>query len=245
MSQFFKLLTRGIAALVLGFALVAAAPVVDVVAPGFDTPALAGGGDGEPKHGGPWQDDNESGVVNFLDGSHQELANDWGHSVALQWLWHLLNLIILVGGLAFFAHKGIRAVLRDRATGIQKELDESAEVKAEAEQRYQELEQRLSGFETEVARMREDAAKAIEAEKAAALKRAEETAARIRAAAEQTIRDEHHKATKALRSEAVQLAVELAERTLTAEVSDADRKRLATDFLQTLKSEGASGATHG
>ncbi|TVQ90420.1 MAG: hypothetical protein EA397_12600 [Deltaproteobacteria bacterium] len=222
--------------------LVFAAPVVEQVVPNLDTPAYAAG---DSKHGGPWEDDTGNGVPNFLDGENEALSDTWGFSPAMQWVWHLMNLLILVGGLVFLARKGIKAALKDRSTAVQKELDESAEVQAEAQGRYEELEQRLAGFEDEVATMKSEAAKAIEAEKAAALQRARETADRIRQSAERTILDEQHKATKVLRAEAVQLAVELAERTLTAELSEDDRKRLASDFLQTIRAEAPSGGPHG
>ena len=223
------------------------------------TPALAApdaGGHGDDSHGdeshgeghggghaaGPWEDDNHNGVANFFDAEDEHYANSWGHPVYLQWVWHLLNLLVLVGGIAFLARKPVAAALRDRFLGIKKDLDESAEVEQVARSRYEELERRLASFEDEVAQMKADAAKAAAVEKQEADARARDAVARVKESAERTIRDEAARATRALRAEAVDLAVQLAEETLRNEVGAADRQRLARDLLTTL---GANGGTHG
>jgi F-type H+-transporting ATPase subunit b len=243
-------MTSALLALVLGLG----APMVGVVAPFLDSPALAAGGaksadpgengDAQGAHhaGGPWDDDNHNGVPNFLDGADSHYANSWGHAPYLQWIWHALNLALLIGLIVWFGRKGVMAALRDRSLGIRVQLEESAGVHDAAQARYRELEQRLSGFEGEVSAMKADAQAAAAAEHAAALTRADEAAARVREAAERAIRDEVHRATRALRAEAVTLAVELAERTLVAEVGDGDRQRLASAFLESIRTDGA---THG
>lgn len=197
-------------------------------------------GDGDHHSTGPWDDDNHDGTANFLDGSDPEHANSWGHPVYLQWIWHLFNLAVLVGLLVYFGRRGIAAALRDRSLGIKNELESAAGERDQAQGRYQELELRLSRFEDEVATMKTDAQRAVEAERQASVERAEQAAERIREAAERSIRDETHRATVALRTEAVQLAVELAERTLQSEFDDRDRARLATDFLDSVRTQGSS-----
>lgn len=214
-----------------GLATAAAAPSAD----------HTDGAEGE-HHGasGPWGDDNHNGTANFLDGSDAHHANSWGHPVYLQWIWHLFNLTVLIGLLVYFGRRGISAALRDRSLGIKNELESAAGEREQAQGRFQELELRLSRFEDEVATMKSDAQRAVEAERQASVERAEQAAERIREAAERSIRDESHRATVALRTEAVQLAVELAERTLQSEFDDRDRARLATDFLDSVRTQGSS-----
>lgn len=236
----------------LVLALCVVAPLLGVIAPSLDTPALAAGGakgtdaaehgeEGEAHHpGGPWDDDNHNGVPNFLDGSDPHYANSWGHAPYLQWVWHALNLSLLIALIVWFGRKGVMAALRDRSLGIRSQLEESAGVHDAAQARYRELERRLSGFEGEVSAMKAEAQSSAAAEHQAALVRADEAAARVRDAAERAIRDEAHRATRALRAEAVTLAVELAERTLVAEVGDGDRQRLASAFLDSIRTDGAS-----
>lgn len=201
-------------------------------------------GEGHGDHGGhhsltAWGDDNDNGVANFLDTEDDHFANSWGHPVWLQWVWHLLNLVILVGGLAFLARKPIAAALRDRRLDIQKELDESAEREAAARARHEELERRLAGFEAEVAEMRATAEKTAAVEKAEIEQRAVEAAERVGQAAERAIRDETARARRELRAEAVELATRLAEETLRKQLGSEDRERLARDLLTSL------GASHG
>lgn len=199
-------------------------------------------------HGGghhvldPWADDNGNGTANFLDAEDEHYANSWGHPVWLQWVWHLLNLLILVGGLGFLARKPIAAALRDRSLGIKAKLDESADLEAAARARHEELQRRLAGFEAEVAEMRAEAENAAGSEKDEIMRRADESADRIAEAAERAIRDETARATRELRAEAVELATKLAEETLRNKLGAQDRERLARDLLTSL---GAQGGTHG
>lgn len=204
-----------------------------------------GDGHGGGHHGvEPLGDDDGDGTVNWLDSDHEAAAETPFGNVPAAGMWgfHLLNLLILVGVLVWFGRKPIGAFLRDRELGIRKELEDAAGVEAEARSRYQELEQRLAGFEDEVAKMRADAEHMAEVERQEAEKRAQEAAGRIADAAERAIRDETARATRTLRAEAVELAVQLAEDTLRKEVQSNDRERLARAFLDTLQ---ADGGTHG
>ena len=224
---------------------------------GDEHTADVAGADHDAAHGGdahhedghhvldPWADDNHNGTANFLDAEDEHYANSWGHPVWLQWVWHLLNLIVLVGGLGFLARKPIAAALRDRSLGIKKELDDSAELEAEARARHDELEQRLQGFEAEVAQMRTQAEKAAVTEKGEILTRANAAAERISDTAKRTIRDETARATRELRAEAVEIATKLAEDTLRKQLGVKDREQLARDLLTSLGTESATGGTHG
>lgn len=189
-----------------------------------------------------WGDDNGNGTPNFLDTEDDHFANSWGHPVWLQWIWHGLNLLVLLGGIGFLVRKPIGAALRDRSLEVQRDLDESAAREAEARAKFEELERRLQGFEAEVAAMREEAARAAATEKAEIEARAQDAATRIGQAAERAIRDETARARRELRAEAVELAVQQAEETLRKQVGNADRQRLAEDLLTSL---GAQGGKHG
>lgn len=209
----------------------------------------AHGGDHGGDHGGhhaiePLADDDGDGTINWLDADHDAGAETsfGAMPAAAMWGFHLLNLLILVGALGWFGRKPIAAFLRDRELGIRKELEDAAGVEADARSRYEELEQRLAGFEDEVAKMRADARHMAEVERQDAEKRAHEAAGRIADAAERAIRDETARATRTLRAEAVEIAVQLAEDTLRKEVRSNDRERLARAFLDTLQ---ADGGTHG
>ena len=91
--------------------------------------------------------------------------------------------------------------------------------------------------------MRAEAENAAQVEHDRAVKRAQETAARIRESASRSIRDETQRATQELRTEAVEIAVKLAEETLRNEVGGDDRQRLARDLLASLGTD--AGGTHG
>ncbi len=76
-------------------------------------------------------------------------------------------------------------------------------------------------------------------EEAKLVARARDEGQRIGAVAERKIRDEVNRARVALRTEAVDLAVQLAENTLRGAIGSSDQQRLAREFLDSLKKDEA------
>ena len=175
------------------------------------TPVLAAGGGGQPEG---WM-----------------LAN----------LFHLFNLALFVGVVAFLTRKMIPEALKNRAARIEKELDESNRLRREAQARYDELEARLNRFEAEFDEMRADATRASEREVALIGERAENEVAQIKAGAEKAIRDEVNAARAALHQQAVSLALNVAEEQLRGRINAADQDRLARDLLGTVKEANGHG----
>lgn len=197
----------------------------------------AGGEHGDDEHhsGGHHVDytgdADGDGMPNWMD------FDDPGEDSALvldNLLFHGLNLLILIGLGFFFARRPILDAVRARSLDIRKELVDSAKARDEAQQKYAELEARLGAFEEEVSKMRAEGEADARKEEAALIARANEAADRIAETAERNIRDEVARAQYALRKEAVELAVQLAEQTLSSQVGADDNKRLARQFLDSL-----------
>jgi F-type H+-transporting ATPase subunit b len=178
-------------------------------------------------------DDDHDGTANWID-SDSELY------VIKPIAFHVLNLAILGAILGFVLRGPIGDALRNRASGIRKELSEAASARDEAKRRADALAARLAKFEDEVTAMRDQAKAEAAAEEARLVKRAHEEAARIAEASQKSIRDELVRAQVALRKDAVDLAVQLAESTLREQVQPDDQKRLAEAFLASLNQEGSS-----
>ncbi len=154
---------------------------------------------------------------------------------------HLFNLILFVGVVAFLTRKMIPEALKNRAARIEKELNESNRLRREAQARYDELEARLNRFEAEFDQMRSDATRAGEREVALIEERATNEVAQIKAGAEKAIRDEVNAARAALHQQAVTLALSVAEEQLRGRISAADQDRLAQDLLGTVKEANGHG----
>lgn len=152
-------------------------------------------------------------------------------------IFHVINLVILFGGLTYLLRGKIRDALANRAGQVKRDIDDSNTARKEAKHRYEELEARLLSFEGELSKMREDAVVEANKEKAAILVQAETDAARVKEAAERSIRDETARARASLQREAARLSIDLARERLAAEVNADDDQRLLGDFLSTVQGE--------
>ena len=109
---------------------------------------------------------------------------------------HAANLVILLLVLKFAAGKMIKSAVANRAKRIQTHLEESNEMRKDAQDRFDQLESRLSHMESEVETMRTDAAASAEREAELIRKQTEADVKRIQEAAEHTIKNETEKPEK-------------------------------------------------
>ena len=163
------------------------------------------------------------------------------HAEGIPWakmLVHALNLAILLGLIAWAARKPIKDAIASRSLAIKKDMDEINALRKSAQDRFAEIEARLQGYDKKLAEMKTDAEREAAAEAREIAARAERDAAQIQQAAERTIRDETLRARHALRRDAVELAVKLAEEQLRHQITEDDQRRLAAEFLGTVKENG-------
>lgn len=180
-----------------------------------------------------WTGDlDNDGVPNWRDSTTGSEPNE--HYMVRKLAWHLFNLLVILGVIFWMARRPVTDAIRNRAHDIRKEITDAARMRDEAMQRHEELGARLARFEDEVAQMKAAAAEEARQEEQKLVDRARAEAVRIQQTAERSIRDEVVRAQVALRKEAVDLAVQLAEQTLRAEVGPEDHKRLARQFLASL-----------
>lgn len=200
---------------------------------GLGSAAFAsGGGDegGAEYHACYSCDDDHDGTANWMD-------DDSGDYVASSVAFHGFNLILFIGLIYFGAGASINDAVRGRALTIKRDISEAATVRDEAQARHDEVSGRLARLERELAEMAERTKAEAAAEEKSLRERADANAQRIATTAQQQIRDEANRARLALRRDAVEIAVKLAEGILTEAVQPADQRRLASEFLDTIKGE--------
>jgi F-type H+-transporting ATPase subunit b len=170
----------------------------------------------------------------------------------LKLLLHAFNLALLLGLLGFLLRGRIRDALADRSVRIKREMDEINDLRKVAQERYTEIEARLQGYDKKLGELKADAEQEAAAEAKEIAARAERDALQIQKAAERTIRDETIRARQALRHDAVELAVKLAEEQLKQQITEEDQRRFASEFLDTVQSNGngvhkpgSKGVDHG
>ncbi len=155
---------------------------------------------------------------------------------------HAGNLVLLLGGLGFLLRGRIVTALAARSERIAREIQGAGAAEAEAKAKFEELSEKLDGFEATLAEMRKEADHLAEADRNELIARAEREVAAIQSGAKRSIRDEQLRATDALRAEAAKLAVGLAARQVSANIDENDHARLDGEFLKAL---GAEEASHG
>ena len=157
---------------------------------------------------------------------------------------HAFNLALLLGVLYYFLADRIRDALANRSASWKRRIEDTQKAEHAAQTRFDEIERKLSGFEKELSRMRENAEAEAVKERELILSRADRQVEQIQTAARRSIRDETARARQQLRSDAAVLAVELATQKVASDISGTDRERLTSDFLSQLTTD-ASGVGHG
>jgi F-type H+-transporting ATPase subunit b len=144
---------------------------------------------------------------------------------------HSVNLAVLIGVLFFLLKTPISDFLKFRRTIIKEQLEASHEARGAAEARQSELEERLAGFDAELAGIldgvRQDAAN----ERKRTLEQAEQAATQLEAAAHRTVEEELRRTRTELRDETVEQVVRMATELLGQTVQAKDRQRMAADYL--------------
>jgi F-type H+-transporting ATPase subunit b len=187
-----------------------------------------GEGDHAGEHHYYTHDDDGDGTPNWRDSDSGETY------VLMDLIFHLINLLILMGIFAYAARPAVSAFFRNRALAIRTELTDTKEARDAAAAGHAEIVARLAKVEQEVADIDSKAAELAAHEHKQLVARAHAEASRIGDTAKRNIRDEVARARNDLRKEAVELAVALAENTLRANVNRSDQQELARQFLDSL-----------
>ncbi len=155
----------------------------------------------------------------------------------------IMNLVLLIAVIVYFAGKPIRDFFNARRATIQDDLHAAAEFRREAEARYAKWQRKLVDLEAELEQIRATSRERAEAERERIVADANATAERIRSEATAAIEQELRRSRKVLGEEAANLSVELAADLLREHVTDADRNRLVTEFIERVERTADAGAS--
>ncbi len=147
-------------------------------------------------------------------------------------LWRVLNLGVLLWVIIKFAGKPVREFFAGRRETLLKGVQEAQEAKAAAEKIYSEYQSKLAGLEGELVEMEKQAQLEAEREKERMRQETEALVAKLQQQTRQMADQEVATAQRTLRNEAARLAIEVAERLVTENVSDDDRKLMVENYLE-------------
>jgi F-type H+-transporting ATPase subunit b len=145
--------------------------------------------------------------------------------------WEVVNFIGLIVLLVYFLKKPLVTFFSERTAQIQKDLDDARDQRERAEALIAEYKEKIAGMEQELEKMRIELKMSAETESEKIRMSAERMAASIVESARMTADQEVRKAKVALKAEAVELAMEMAETLIREKIGEDDRTRIIEDYL--------------
>ncbi|MGB9783092.1 MAG: F0F1 ATP synthase subunit B [Moorellaceae bacterium] len=146
-------------------------------------------------------------------------------------LWQVLDLLIVMGVLYVLLYKPLGKILAEREAKIEGSLQDAAAAKEKAEKLLQEYEAQMAGARREAQAIIERAGRMGEEMREEMIKRAREEANRTLEQARAEIAGEKAKALAAIREEAANLAILVAQKIIRKSLTADDQKRLLEESL--------------
>lgn len=173
-----------------------------------------------------------SGIA-FASGAEAE-----GKSHIMEWVWKVVNFGILVFILVKFLGKPLKNFLKQRTELIQKTLDEARQARELAEKALREVEEKLKGKDKEIEGIISSARQSGQKEQEFLISEGERLSKKIIEQAKVNIDFELKKAKEAIKAEAVELAMELAEKKLKDKLTPEEQEKLLEESLSKLEVRG-------
>jgi len=173
-------------------------------------------------------------AILLLSFSVPAFAVDGGEhpSIFQMYLWPVINFLILVAIIIFVAKKmDIKGYFRKRTELIEQSIREAREAKELALKALSEVEERLKLKDSEIAAIMAGAARSGENEKARLIEEGDKLKERILEQAKTNIDYELKRAKESIKQEAVEIAMELAEKKLKEKMSKDEQLKLLEESL--------------
>lgn len=154
-----------------------------------------------------------------------------------EWLWKILNFAILVGVLVWFAKKPLQEFLRKRTELIEKTLEEAKEARELAQKALAEVEERLKLKDKEIEDILAHAQQSAKREKDLLVQQGEQMKEKILEQAKNNIDYEVRLAKDSIKAEAVEIALELAEKKLKGKLTSEEQIRLIEESLARMETK--------
>ncbi len=154
-----------------------------------------------------------------------------------EYRWKILNFAILVAVLVYFAKKPLKEFLRKRTEIIEKTLKEAKEARELAEKALAEVEERLKLKDREMEEILSRTRLSADKEQALLIQQGEQMKEKILEQAKSNIDYELRLAREAIKAEAVEVAMELAEKKLKEKLTREEQIRLIEESLKRMETK--------
>ncbi|OGW46897.1 MAG: ATP synthase F0 subunit B [Nitrospirae bacterium RBG_13_41_22] len=155
-----------------------------------------------------------------------------------EYMWKIINFGILILILFKFAKKPLQNFLQKRTELIEKTLNEAKEAKEAATKALKEVEERLKVKDSEIEAIMSAAKKSGEHERDSIIEESTRLKEKILEQAKTNIDFELKHAKEVLKAEAVELAMELAEKKLKDKLTKDEQEKLLEDSLMKIGGKG-------
>lgn len=155
-----------------------------------------------------------------------------------EYMWKIINFLVLVLILFKFGKKPLQNFLKQRSETIAKTLQEAKAAREAAEKALREVEERLRTKDAEIEAILSAAKRSGELERNAIIEEGLKLKEKILEQAKSNIEFELKNAKKVIKAEAVELAMELAEKKLKEKLTIDDQERLLEDSLVKIGGKG-------
>ena len=163
------------------------------------------------------------------------LAAEEGASASpLDFVWKVVNLLILIGIIYWFARKPISSALRNSAENARNQLEESRRMEEKSMAQMKQMQEKLTGLEKETKAMVDKAKEEASAEKERIIEEGKKEIERLREQARFSIEQEYRKAEYRLRQWLAAESVKLAEEKLKQEMSGTRQNKLVNEYIDQL-----------
>jgi F-type H+-transporting ATPase subunit b len=155
-----------------------------------------------------------------------------------EYMWKIINFLVLVVVLFKFAKKPLQNFLQQRSETIAKTLQEAKAAREAAEKALREVEGRLKTKDAEIEAIIAAAKRSGEVERNAIIEESARLKEKIVEQAKTNIEFELKQAKEIIKAEAVELAMELAEKKLREKLTQAEQEKLLDDSLVKIGGRG-------
>ena len=152
-----------------------------------------------------------------------------------EWLWRIVNFAILIFILVKFLSKPMKEYFRKRSEVIEQSLTEAREAKELAQKALKEVQEKLALRDQEIEKIIASTRKSGESERNSLIEQGTRMSEKIKEQARSNIELELKNAKAALRSEAAELAIKLAEKKLRENLTEEEQLKIIEESIRKLE----------
>ena len=149
-----------------------------------------------------------------------------------EFLFYMINFLILVGVLTKFLYKPFLGILEERKQKIQDAFDNAEMINRRADEKMANYTSRIANVEEEGRQIIKEARQRAEAQAADIIKEANEKASQIIAAAERQVELDKQKAVEDMKQQVAALALMAAEKIVERDIAEIGQEQIVDEIIE-------------